>query len=296
MEAIGSMNRDRRFSGRQLGALAVCAAGVPVFRLCAAYNWPWALGGGVFSASLLSVGTFLYNNRIGNRYNGTSGNKGHSRPPLWFRLPLGLLLFLGALTGAWITTGAFPETESSPLAALLILSLCIWTARKGPAVAARCAGVLLWITGGLYGTVLLFSLPQLRLEWLLPVGGPEDLAPCCAAMLTPGAVFVLVPALGEDQRLPHWPWWLGALGAAAASLVTGGILSPALAAHPGSFLALARSVSALGVIRRFEALVSGSMLMSGCCLTVLLLCGALSCIENTASGGLKGFLTQHLDR
>jgi hypothetical protein len=52
-------------------------------------------------------------------------------------------------------------------------------------------------------------------------------------------------------------------------VLTGGILSPALAREPEAFRTLARGVSVLGVIRRFEALVNGALLMSGFALCTL---------------------------
>ena len=92
-------------------------------------------------------------------------------------------------------------------------------------------------------------------------------------MLLPGAI-VLIKVKAPDLRVPHWPWWLSALEATAAALVTGGILSPALAAEPGAFRTLARGVSVLGVIRRFEALVNAALLMNAFCLCALLLAAA----------------------
>ena len=102
-------------------------------------------------------------------------------------------------------------------------------------------------------------------------GTPLDALIAFAALLIPGAALALSPALEAGERVPHWPWWGGTGLATAASLVAGGILSPALARRPEAFRTLARGVSVLGVIRRFEALVNAAMLMSGFCLCTLLL-------------------------
>lgn len=181
----------------------------------------------------------------------------------------GVLLGAGALAAAWESAYAFPETAGSRLAAGLVLILSAAAARKGAAAAGRCAGILLWITGGLYGTVLVFSLSEIRAEWLAPTGGPLDALKVWGALLLPGAALGLRGALEPGARLPRWPWWAAAGLAVLASAVTGGILSPALARDPEAFRTLARGVSVLGVIRRFEALVNGAMLMSGFALCTL---------------------------
>ena len=179
------------------------------------------------------------------------------------------LLLAAALYAAWESSFAFPETAGNLLAAVLVLLLAAAAAYCGPAAAGRCAGILLRITGALYGTVLVFSLPELRTAWLCPSGKPLDALKVWAALSLPGGALCLGAELPEGQRLPHWPWWSGAGLSAAASVVTGGILSPALAREPEAFRTLARGVSVLGVIRRFEALVNGALLMSGFALCTL---------------------------
>lgn len=253
-----------RLSGRQLGALACVAAELPVVRLCCRRSWVWVLPGSCAAALTLNLLT-----RLAQRRRRRPG----AREPDRRRSPAAGLLLLLAAAAAWESAKAFPETAASPLAALLILLLAWAAARKGSAAVGRCAAVLLWITGALFGAVLLFSLPQLRLERLRPAGTPLDALEVWAALLIPGAA-LLLPDLGQDQRLPRWPWWTAAAGALAASLVTGGILSPALARESEAFRTLARGVSVLGVIRRFEALGNAAMLMSGFCLCALLLTAA----------------------
>ena len=253
--------RNDRLSARQLGALALTAAGLPIFRISCSFSWPWTLLGGLGAALTLSVLTRQTECR---RKSGAAKSSGLLLLPL----------LLGALYAAWESSYAFPETAGSLPAAAWILGLAAAAARTGSAGAGRCAGLLLWITGALYGVVLLFSLPQLRLEWLRPTGSAAEAIKAWAALLPPGAALLLADRLGEDQRLPRWPWWGAAVIAAAAAAVTGGILSPALAREPEAFRTLARGVSVLGVIRRFEALVNGAQLMSGFCLCTLLLSAA----------------------
>lgn len=261
------MNRDRgALSDQQLGALALAAAGLPVFRCCCAVSWPWVLLGGAAAALTLSA---------------------LSRAPgrFWdaIAFPAAGLLALGALAAAWGSSFSFPETAGKPLAAALVLGLGTAAARRGAEAAGRCAGILLWLTGALYGIVLIFSLPQLRPDRLRPAGTPADALRVWASLLPSGAALCLRRESGGGKAL-RWPWWASAAAALSASLVTGGILSPALASEPESFRTLARGVSVLGVIRRFEALVNGAMLMSGFCLCALLLTAAGSLIQGKNAG------------
>ena len=62
-----------------------------------------------------------------------------------------------------------------------------------------------------------------------------------------------------------------ALAAAVTAAVTAGTLSPALARGQAAFWSLSRSVSVLGVVRRFEALVSAALLIGSFSLSALLL-------------------------
>ena len=256
--------RRDRISARQLGALALTAAQVPIFWLCCRVWWLWTLLGAGAAALTLS-GLSLLQNRRGRGRAARPRRLGFLAP-----IPAG-----SALLAAWAGSFAFPETAGNWIAALLILALAAWAAWLGPAAAARCAGILLWVSCALYGSVLLFSLPQIRISWLLPPSGsPKDALRVWAALLVPGAALCLAGSLGEDQKLPHWPWWSAALLAVTASVVTGGILSPALAGERDAFRTLARGVSVLGVMRRFEALVNGAMLMSAFSLCTMLLTAA----------------------
>ena len=277
------MNSRSGISARQLGALALTASGQPIFRLCCRISWPWVLPGALAAAGTLSALTAAMNRRRkafplrGRWPEGPDEVASDQRTGLEFALAL--VLPAGAVLAAWETTFAFPETAKNLLAAALVLALAGAAAWKGPAPVGRCAGLLLWVTGGLYGTVLIFSLSEIRPEWLVPAGSPLDALRVWGALLLPGAALCLGPELKPGEALPHWSWWAAAGLAAAASAVTGGILSPALARDPEAFRTLARGVSVLGVIRRFEALVNGAMLMSGFAFCTLYLVAAASVLR-----------------
>ena len=261
------MNSRDRITGRQLGALALTAAGLPIFRLCCRISWPWVLLGGLAAAGTLSLLTAAINRT--RREGPCPAQKAGTSLPNACRAIFVPVFVVAALLAAWESTFSFPETAENLLAAGLVLALSVAAALRGPAAAGRCASILLWVTGVLYGTVLLFSLPEIKLEWLVPTGELQNALKVWGGLTLPGTALCLASELPAGQRLFRWPWWAAAGLAAGASAVTGGILSPILAREPEAFRTLARGVSVLGVIRRFEALVNGDMLMSGFALCTL---------------------------
>ena len=251
---------------RRERALALTAAAVPILQLCPGLGWlPTLVGGAAASALLFIICKVPFDPGV--------RAPGEKRPVT----RASALLLAAALAGlaAWAAREsecAFPQTDDHPLPGCL-LALLAWTAaRRGSTAPARCASVLFPILAALGGVVLGFSLPQLRAEWLRPSWRPEAAARACGALLLPGSVLCL-PAEGPRRAVPA-----AALGAAVtaalAAAVTGGILSPALAQGPKAFWTLSRSVSVLGVVRRFEALVSAALLIGGFSLSALLLAAA----------------------
>ena len=280
-------------SVRQRKALVLAAGLSPVFQVCAGAGWPWVLAGGL-AAAFVSQAVAAMQPRL--RGPGSEARRAGRRLAAAAGAPL--LLWLALRTGVQ-STRAFPETAGNPIAAALLLGTAACAAYRGPGVPGRCAGVLLWITAALYGTVLLGSLPQLRLSALrLPAlrgtGGPADALRCAAALSVPLAGLCLDPdspdrkptqRRGAPASEARTVFGVLLAAALAASLVTAGTLTPALAADPMSFLTLARSVSILGVMQRFEALVSAAMLLSDFCLCALLLTAAVSLLRRAAEEG-----------
>ena len=253
-----------RISGRQLRALCFCGVCVPVFRLCCRTGWVWAALGSAGAAILLTIsdrtGRLCLTDRAAER---TVGRL------LMSVLYLALLALAGA-AGAE-SAGAFPETKGNLIAAWLILALAAWAAFRGPAVLGRSAGILLPVSLLLYFIVLGFSAPQIRPERLRPSGSPAEAGAVLLAMLIPAAGLLFRPEREGSERKGSLWYLLAAILATAVSAVTNGILSPAAAMQEDSFDILARSVSIMGVMQRFEALVSAAMLMSGFCLCGLFL-------------------------
>lgn len=246
---------NERISGRQLRALVLTAGSSPIFALTCSMGWVWAAAAGAASWGILWLLFACW----------------PTQPPRILRAA-GAVLWL-ALT-AWagrLTASAFPETAHSAAAAALVTGLAALAAGRGTAALGRCAGVLVWITAALFGVVLAYGLTQVKLAWLKPSGSWRDLR-AAGALLLPAAALPLRNRVKEGEGRGFGAvFGISAAAAAAASAVTGGALSPSLAREPMAFLTLARSVSILGVIQRFEALISAALLMSGFCLCALLL-------------------------
>lgn len=258
---------------RKSFALTLTAAAVPAFGLCPSLGWAGALLGGAAAAWIL--------NRTERALRGRSLAKAAACGAVGRAAAAvsALGLFGLALWAAGRSRLAFPETAGSPLAAALIFALSFWAARSGAEAVGRCAAVLLPLLAVLYGVILVFSLSQLRLSWLLPTGTPRAGLRACVSLLLPGAALFL---RREDGVSVSRGTAIAALAAAAAAAVTAGTLSPPGAAARAAFLTVSRSVSILGVIQRFEALISGAMLMSGFCLCTLLLLAARELLDSLA--------------
>ena len=264
-----------RISRRQLSALTGSAACVPVFQVCCRIGWVQAAVGGAGAALLLAGLSRLAEERPLLR----AAENAPGRIAL-SALAASLLVLAGRAGS--LAANAFPETEGIPAAGWLTLALAAWAAWQGTAVLGRCAGILLPASLILYCIVLIFSAPQIKPERLTPSGDPLDACRALAVLLVPAAGICLRRDVVPAAPRRSLTFWLTAALAAAAAAVTGGILSPRAAAQPGSFGVLAKSVSILGVMQRFEALVSAALLMSGFCLCGLLLGAAASVIAALA--------------
>ena len=243
---------NESLSGRQFRALLLTAGTAPIFTGTCGLSWAMVL-----PASLLACGV------VSGMYALVPG-----APAKLLRAVFAAALLVLTVWAGKRTAPAFPETARSAPAACLILALAALAAGRGAAVLGRCAGVLIWILAGLYGVVLAFGFTQINTEWLRPEWNWRDL-PKAALLLLPAAA---LPLRGRTEGKKGSGLSLLTLAALAvsASMITGASLSPVLAREPMSFLTLARSVSILGVIQRFEALISAALLMSGFCLCALL--------------------------
>ncbi len=243
------------------------AMSVPLTLIGARLHWRWVLAAIVCAAVYYYIVYRLGCGKPLAEKTLTAYGRG-GRPILWMNV-----LWLIWLTG-WLadrSTLVFPQSQTKLLTGLPVLLLAAWTAKQGTRTALRCGTVLLPLICLLNGTVLLGSVPKIRTAWLTPAGDLRQALLFLPILLLP-TVSMFLPAKreGKDRRA----WWLaaGSVLALMASLVTAGCLSPKIAEQTMSFYTLASSVSLLGTVERFEALISGACLCGYFCLCTLLLC------------------------
>lgn len=249
---------------------------VPVVMTCAGRPWQWVLAGCGAAAIFY---TLLYS--ILRQTDTATGLTPAVKEALG-PVAGGLALFLGgawALLAAADTAGrcvsAFPAGEADRLAPAAILLLTALALRSGSLTAARCAGVLAPVLWVLYAGLLLAAAPDLNLSWCRPWGRWQQGTGVLAALLFPSAALFLPRERAKREKAPVR--LLAALTAVPAlfALATAGCLSPQLVSRePFAFYTLTQSVSVLGVMERFEPVLSASLYLGFFCLVSLLLASA----------------------
>ena len=289
------------YSPRQLCALLAAALAAPLVTVCADVSWQWVLLAAAMAGCFLiymvwAAGTLPPHQGLGALLRQALG-AGAAR---WIQGFLWLWLVLLAGMGCCMAAAAFPQDRAFPLIPLVLLLIAARVSAKGAAAVCRFGGVLCLAVVSLLLAVLAFGGRDLRWENLRPAGNWQDLAGPLAVLLLPAAGLMLRDRL--STRGVAWSrWFLLAAGlGTAVSVVTVGALGLPLAraaAHP--FWLMSRSVSILGVMERFEAVVSALLSLSFCCLLALLttlgrkaLQGALPAVKDgpavwltTAAGG-----------
>lgn len=157
---------------------------------------------------------------------------------------------------AALTAEAFPMVEGYPMIPLTVLALSAWAAHHSDAVGARMASMLLPLLGVFYLLIVIFGLKEVKATtWKQ---NDFDLRAVCVMLLPLGAVLL---KRGQG-RIRAYAWIIGAAAAASAL---------ALVALPwGSLYRAVMSISVLGIMERFEALLCAAMAMGGVCLCTLL--------------------------
>lgn len=241
---------------------------VPLTLLAACLHWRWVL------LALLAAGVYYYimyklrsKAPLAKQAVTAFGKAGKAL--LWLTA-----LWLVCLAGYLSTrsTLSFPQTAAKPLTGLLLLALASWAAKIGIRAVVRCSVILLLLLTVLYGIVLLFSAPQVRLPNLAPFGDPTQALLFFPVLTVPTLLLYYRPI--RDGTRPA-PWLIaGAVLALAASVITAGCLSPQLAQEETGFYDLSRSVSLFGTVQRFESLISSASLVGFFCAISFLLCTA----------------------
>ena len=245
---------------RQLSAW-LAAGMIPVLiQLLSGTSWVWVfLGGAASTAITLTVWRF-----------------GAEEYPRWLRVlqMLFAVIFLGEMSAK--AGGCWPAGNSTAVS-LILIALAMWSAQKGLSAAARVGTVLFWFVIIMYMVVFGAGAKDIDPKWLKPDSGAGNLLGL-ALLLLPCGVSVLL------RRQARWGvrLVLPAVFALAAALITAGVLSPELAvAAEDPFYEMGRSLSLLGIARRFEAIISAGMTVGWFALISLLLalCGKLfACI------------------
>ena len=180
-----------------------------------------------------------------------------------------VVILLGELL--CVTAQSWPVGNSDPAVPLILLVLAAWSARKGPAAAARVGAVLFWVVLGLYLAVFVTGGKDIKLMWLKPSSTAPDAL---------GLTVLLLPWAGTSlMRSPGAPGrhgWLTFGFVLMGTIITCGVLSPWIAERTtNAFYEMSRSLDLLGVARRFEALICAGATVGwfGTFSLLLTLCG-----------------------
>ncbi|MBQ7346302.1 MAG: hypothetical protein IJW45_09635 [Oscillospiraceae bacterium] len=188
----------------------------------------------------------------------------------WLCLPR--LVLTVVMVGVLVSNSAFSwPGDNYPAVPLILLALAGWSAWKGPSAAARVGCVLFWFVLLMYLVVFGAGLGSVKVGWLRPWWRGVDLE-VVLLLLVPALAMVL---LRSEER---WSGRVALPGAflVAASVLVSGVMSPALAEE--GFYEMSKGLELLGVVSRFEAVISAGMTLGWFSLLSLLLsvCGRLA--------------------
>ncbi len=200
--------------------------------------------------------------------------------PKWLWALQGLWLIVALSSCAGYTAESWPMGQTGHVVPVVMLALAAWSARRGPAIAARMAGVLLVLLAAGYSLVLGAGLYQAEWDW---VGGRQRV-PVLEALflfLLPGAA-VCIPKEKPGKRT--LAILLFSLFVVTATVVTCGNVNPAAQVDTYGFYEMCRSLSLLGIAERFEALVC-ALVTVGWFLMLNMLLSSLGCAVQSVFPG-----------
>lgn len=266
------------YSPRQLCALLAAALAAPLVTVCSAVSWPWvALGAAAAAIPLFyiyrSMGPTALPGGLGpaellRAVWGKMGGK-------WMALLSWMWLVLLASLAASMAVTAFPRDNAFPLIPLVLLILASVASSQGAAATCRFGATLFLAVAPMISLVLAFGAIDVEVQALGPDGTARECLGPFTVLLVPAAAFYLRDGL--TQRKTAWfRWYLLIAGAGVAvSLVCVGALGLPLAqASSNAFWLMSRSISVLGIMERFEAVISALLSISFCCLLAFLLAAA----------------------
>lgn len=254
------------FAPRRLTAWTLSALSAVMALTLAGLGWQWVLAGCASAAGYYYIVYRLCRAPLTQAAIEAFGRTGGT---VLLVLTLGWTLIAAAASAAGADM-AYPEDALPWLAPACVLLLSAFGGWHGTHALSRAAGVVALLLGFLYLTVLLTAAGQAEAAWCRPWGTGDQAAKTFFALLAASAALYL-PGAGGRLRRPWGAFAVGILVPVAAACLTSGCLSPQVTARTAApFYAMSRSLSLLGVVERFEPVVSAALLTGLFCLTGLL--------------------------
>lgn len=237
----------------------VAAMIAPILQVASKESWIVVLGMGAASAAAYYVLAVQ--------------NKESLIMPRWIRLVQYAWLVVLIAVIAEQTALCWPSANGYPTIPLILLALAVLSAESGWKNASRASSIIFYIAVFLIGITTIAGLRDIHAEWLTPqIRKPDGLL--LTVLLLP-TVTAIMPECGNGKSGTAWV----ILGAAVLiSAWTAGIQSNA--AQEQGYLEGVKGLSLLGVVERFESLVSVAMTLGWFSLLTLLLAAAGQCAND----------------
>ena len=247
-----------KIPARQLSAWLFAAITPPLIQLLGGTPWPLVVALTAISVIIVCI-RWRWGGEITNRWLGLAHYAF-------------LIILLGTLSAE--SAKGWPIGDNFPAVPLILLVLAAWSAQKGVSAAARVGCVLFWFILLMYLALFGAGVKNVQFHWIKPTSGRINWL-SAIVLLTPAAAAVFLR--NEDAFKPRL--LLTGVFAICAALITAGTLSPQVANRmENAFYEMTRSLSIMGVARRFEAVVSAGVTVGWFLLLSLFLsvCGKLA--------------------
>lgn len=203
-----------------------------------------------------------------------------------------LLLALRLRLCAARLVGGEEQSGSAWVVLLTIAALALWFGRGTAAALVRTGQVFFGVLLGLTAAVLLLSLPQVRMERIVPFAvqqlpGVAEGSVTAAGALAWGLFGVFLLAETEQGRPWNWGRWSlgsGALLAVPQIIVVGKFGTGLAMRLDNPFFALAKSVGVEGAFQRIESLMLSVWLLSDLAMAGVLLLALRTAVKGMYPG------------
>ncbi len=253
----------KQIAARPLVIWLLCAMTAPIVQVVAGNDPLFAV---LLSAACVAVVC------LGLAGNGQYGKILSGLQYLWAAIAAGVI--------AQAAGKSWPMGEAGYAVPLVLLALAAWSASKGPATAARTAGILFILLCVGYGLIFAAGLSQINGSWVTKLVR-EDPKFMVFLLLLPGTAACL-----PRQSLGKRGLWLFVLPAFCllATVVTSGSVHPDAKVESFAFFEMCRSLSLFGFAERFEALACALLSVGWFSLLALLMCSAGAAAQNIFPG------------